>query len=133
MKHVRVVAAVVEREGHYLITQRRAEAALPLTWEFPGGRVEEGESDSDALVREFRHRVGVEIIPGDRISEVEHVYPSYTIRLVLYSCRISMGEPSAKAVASAKWVSSTDFANYTFTPADEASIASMLGMEDKLS
>ncbi len=133
MKCLRVVAAVVERDGHYLITQRRAEAALPLTWEFPGGRVEDGETDATALAREFRHRVGVEIHCGERISEVEHSYPSYTLRLVLYACTIASGEPSAVAVAAAKWVCCTDFANYTFTPADEASIAALLGMEDKLS
>lgn len=133
MKCVRVVAAVVEHEGRYLITQRRAEATFPFTWEFPGGRVEEGETDASALAREFRHRVGVEVQCGDRISEIEHVYPSYSLRLVLYSCSITSGEPRAVAVAAAKWVRCAEFANYTFTPADEASIAAMLGMEDKLS
>ena len=58
-KTIRVVAAVIERGGHYLITQRRATAVLPLSWEFPGGRVEDGETDHDALRREVRHRIGV--------------------------------------------------------------------------
>ena len=52
---IRVVAAVLSRDGRYLITQRRPTAALPLLWEFPGGRVEPGESDSDALKREIRN------------------------------------------------------------------------------
>src|SRR6185369_12839853 len=56
-KHIRVVAAVIEREGSYLITQRRETAVLPLLWEFPGGRVEENEGDEDALRRELRERL----------------------------------------------------------------------------
>ena len=55
---IRVVAAVVELEGRYLITQRRSTAVLPLLWEFPGGRVEDGETDAHALKREVRHRLG---------------------------------------------------------------------------
>jgi 8-oxo-dGTP diphosphatase len=61
---IRVVAAVIEREGSYLITQRRPAAVLPLLWEFPGGRVEEGETDTAALKREVLHRLGVDIEVG---------------------------------------------------------------------
>ena len=52
---IRVVAAVIERDGRYLITQRRPSASLPLLWEFPGGRVDAGEGDGQALLREIRH------------------------------------------------------------------------------
>ena len=71
---IRVVAAVIERGGDYLITQRRASAVLPLLWEFPGGRVEDGETDADALRREVKHRLGVEVQPGQLISFVSHPY-----------------------------------------------------------
>src|SRR5258708_36372323 len=54
---IRVVAAVLEKDGRYLITQRRAAAVLALMWEFPGGRVEDGETDAQALKREVRHRL----------------------------------------------------------------------------
>ena len=57
---IRVVAAVIEREGRYLITQRNAGAVLPLLWEFPGGRVESNESEEDALKREVKMRIGAE-------------------------------------------------------------------------
>jgi len=56
LRTIRVVAAVIEREGRYLITQRRPTAVLPLLWEFPGGRVEESETDAAALKREVRQR-----------------------------------------------------------------------------
>ena len=61
---IRVVAGVIERGGRYLITQRRATAVLPLLWEFPGGRVEPGETDAQALRREVLHRLGVDVTPG---------------------------------------------------------------------
>ena len=64
---IRVVAAVIERGGRYLITQRNAGAVLPLLWEFPGGRVEEGESDEDALTREVKMRIGADVTVGEKI------------------------------------------------------------------
>src|SRR5688572_21691698 len=85
---VRVVAAVVEHEGKYLITQRRATAVLPLLWEFPGGKVEEGEADAVALKREVQHRLGASIEVGQMISYVRHPYEHYVVDLFLYECKL---------------------------------------------
>jgi len=125
---VRVVAAVVEQDGRYLITQRRAAAVLPLLWEFPGGRVEDGETDADALQREFRHRLGCDISCGRLISFVSHPYEKYAVELYLYECRITAGEPEAKVVHAFKWVTSGEFEQHPFTPADEASMSKLLGI-----
>ena len=84
---IRVVAAVLERDGRYLITQRRTSAVLPLMWEFPGGRVEAGETDQQALKRELNHRLGVDIEVGKLISFVSHPYEHYVVDLFLYECR----------------------------------------------
>src|SRR5688572_29566640 len=100
---IRVAAAVIERDGRYLVTQRRPSAVLPLLWEFPGGKVEGGESDVDALKREVLHRVGVEIKSGAQISSVSHTYEHYTVELHLYECRITHGEPRAVAVHQFRW------------------------------
>src|SRR6516164_4785539 len=86
---IRVVAAVIEADGRYLITQRRATAVLPLMWEFPGGRVEEGETDAQALRREVRHRLGAEIEVGKLISFVSHPYEHYVVDLFLYECTLT--------------------------------------------
>lgn len=72
--HIRVVAAEVERDGAFLITQRRPEAELPLLWEFPGGRVREGESDAEALRRCIGDRVSVQVQVGHRVLHVTHAY-----------------------------------------------------------
>jgi 8-oxo-dGTP diphosphatase len=127
--HLRVVAAVIEQRGRYLITQRRSVAVLPLLWEFPGGRVEPEETDADALAREVEHRLGVQLRVGTLISFVSHQYERYTLDLHLYAGTISGGTPRPVNVHAFEWVSSRAFDEYPFTPADEASVAALLGLE----
>jgi 8-oxo-dGTP diphosphatase len=125
---IRVVAAVIEKDGRYLITQRRATAVLPLLWEFPGGRVEEGELDAHALKREVIHRLGAEIEVGKLISFVSHPYEHYVVDLYLYECALRSPELEALAVHEYRWASSAEFDQYPFTPADEASMNKLLGV-----
>jgi 8-oxo-dGTP diphosphatase len=130
MRTIRVVAAVIERDGCYLITQRRPSAVLPLLWEFPGGRVEDGESDAEALRRELRHRLGAEIDVGALISFVTHTYETYAVDLHLYDCELGGDTLRAAAVNAFEWVRSDEFERYPFTPADEASMARLLEVDD---
>jgi 8-oxo-dGTP diphosphatase len=125
---IRVVAAVLEKDGKYLITQRRATAVLPLMWEFPGGRVEAGETDVQALKREVMHRLGADIEVGKLISFVSHPYEHYVVDLFLYECMLAGEKLEARAVTAYKWVSSAEFDQYAFTPADEASMNKLLGV-----
>jgi 8-oxo-dGTP diphosphatase len=127
-KTIRVVAAVLEKDGRYLITQRRASAVLPLMWEFPGGRVEEGETDANALKREVRHRLGADIEVGKLISFVSHPYEHYVVDLFLYECTLAGTTLEALNVHAFKWVTSAEFDQYPFTPADEASMNKLLGV-----
>lgn len=126
-KTIRVVAAIIERTGEYLITQRRPTAVLPLLWEFPGGRVEEGESDREALRREVLHRIGVDVQPGKLVSFVSHPYDRYVVDLYLYECQLRQGEPRPVNVHDFRWVRSSAFDQLPFTPADEASMSKLLG------
>jgi 8-oxo-dGTP diphosphatase len=125
---IRVVAAVIEHGGRYLITQRRPSAVLPMLWEFPGGRVEENESDLTALKREVRFRLGVEISAGKLMSFVSHPYERYAVELYLYEAKVLEGVPSAVNVSDFRWVASAEFEAYQFTPADEASMTTLLGL-----
>lgn len=125
---IRVVAAVVEKGGRYLITQRRPTAVLPLMWEFPGGKVEAGETDAQALKREVRHRLGADIEVGKLISFVSHPYDHYVVDLFLYECRLVKEGLEPLAVNAFQWVASADFDRYPFTPADEASMNKLLGV-----
>jgi 8-oxo-dGTP diphosphatase len=123
---VRVVAAVIEFESRYLITQRRATAVLPNLWEFPGGKVERGERDEDALRREIRERLDADVRVLQMISFVRHPYERYTVDLHLYQCELH-SEVRALAVQDYRWIASDEFDKFEFTPADEASMNKLLG------
>lgn len=127
MKTIRVVAALVERDGRYLITQRRENAVLPLLWDFPGGRVEPGESDEAALAREVGERLGAQVEVGQLISFVNHPYDRYAVDLFLYECRLLSDELECRAVKDYAWVTSKEMETYSFTPVDEASMSKLLG------
>ena len=131
IRTIRVVAAVIEDNNRYLITQRRPTAVLPLMWEFPGGRVEPGESDAEALKREVSHRLGVEIAVGQLISFVSHPYEKHVVDWYLYECRLTKGKPTAKNVHAYRWATSAEFDEYPFTPADEQSMTKLLGLDEE--
>ena len=125
---IRLVAAVIEHDGRYLITQRRAPAVLPGLWEFPGGRVEDGESDEEALRRELHERLGAEVEVKDQMAHRVHHYRGYSVDLNLYQAAIAPGqEPQALRVAEVRWVPSSEFEKYPFPAADQATTDILLG------
>jgi 8-oxo-dGTP diphosphatase len=121
-----VVSAAISRDGCYLITQRNERAVLPLLWEFPGGRVEENETDEAALARELKWRLGVDAEVGELLSTTEKEYPGYVVELHLYRCALGADEPSAVNVRDMRWVTSAQFDEFEFTPADEKSMDALL-------
>jgi 8-oxo-dGTP diphosphatase len=127
-KNIRVVAAVISRDGKYLITQRRETAVLPMLWEFPGGRVEEGEDDKAALRRELKERLEAEVEVGEKVGERRHDYAGYTLELVLYAATLKKDWIVAKRVRDYRWVPSTEFDDYTFPDADQRTMDLLLGL-----
>ncbi len=123
---IRVVAAMMEEGGKYLITQRRPTATLPLLWEFPGGRVEEGETDEAALARELKEEMDIEVEVRDRVIHVEHSYPEYDIDFRVYRCRLAGGEIRHVRVHDHRWVDPADLDKYEFPAADEKTLARLL-------
>lgn len=123
-KTIRVVAAMIKRDGKYLITQRRETASLPLFWEFPGGRVEPGENDIAALEREFVERLGTPVEVGKPVAFRRHEYDGYCVELVLYEADLKE-EPSeleARRVKTFSWVAADEFSDYPFPPADKRTL-----------
>jgi 8-oxo-dGTP diphosphatase len=90
---VRVVAALLRRGGAVLVQQRRPGGPRGLLWEFPGGKVEPGETDAQALSRECREELAVAIEVGPLAARNVHAYPDLEVELVLYECRLISGEP----------------------------------------
>jgi 8-oxo-dGTP diphosphatase len=128
---IRVVAAMLEKDGCYLITQRRPGASLPLLWEFPGGRVENGESDAQALTREISEELGLEIEVGERAVQVHHVYSAYEIDFAVYRCTVKQGSVPHGRVDDHpwhRWVKPQDLDKYQFPPADEKTLAQLLDL-----
>ena len=125
-KAIRVVAAEIERDGRYLITLRRPKATMPLLWEFPGGRVEPGESDKDALARELKEVIGVSAVVGEQALHVVHETENITLDFVVLSVQIS-GTPQCLGVHDWRWVEPDDFGNYEFPGADQRTIEALLG------
>jgi len=115
---VRVVAGVVVDGGRVLLTRRRPGTHLEGLWEFPGGKVEAGESDAAALVRELREEIGVTVRVDEVFEFVTHAYPERTVALCFYRCRIVEGTPEALDVADVAWVALEDLPGYPLPPAD---------------
>jgi len=117
---VRIVAAVIVRDGKYLLTQRRQDAAQPLFWEFPGGKVEKGETDVDALRREVKERVGADVRVIRPVAFQHHDYDEYVVELVLYEAELLSETVEPLRVKAVEWVHPMNFDRYPFPPADEA-------------
>jgi len=113
-----VVAAIIRRGGQILITQRFDHVHLPGLWEFPGGKVEAGESLQAALEREIMEELGVKIRVHDEFFTVEHDYPTKSVRLHFFNCSIIEGEPQLIEVADMRWVHPQDLGQFDFPPAD---------------
>ena len=123
---IRVVAAEAERDGRYLITQRRPEATLPLLWEFPGGKVEPGETDAEALARELREEMDIRVEVGDEVLAVQREYEKYFIDFHVYSVWILSQEIKTLEVHDYRWVTVAELADYGFPAADQESVDQLL-------
>ena len=117
---VDVVAALVVENGKFMICQRPAHKARGLLWEFVGGKVEQGETRKQALVRECREELGVTVAPGEIYMEVDHVYPDITIHLTLFRAAIVSGRPQKLEHADIRFIPPSDIPRYAFCPADGA-------------
>jgi 8-oxo-dGTP diphosphatase len=126
--HVRVVAAEVSEDGRYLLTQRLPTATLPLLWEFPGGRVREGESDQAALERALADRLGVRSDIGEQLLEVRHAYDGYDLTLAVYRAALH-GAPRTLRVQALAWALPSELARYEFPGADQHTVDALLSDE----
>jgi 8-oxo-dGTP diphosphatase len=103
-----------------LVTQRRADQALPLQWEFPGGKVEPGEAPVAALARELREELGVDVVVGRIWDVLFHPYPTFDLVMLVYACRLAPGStPEPLEVADLAWVATDELPGHRdILPAD---------------
>ena len=115
---VDVVAAIIRKDGRILITQRLDNVHLARLWEFPGGKVEAGESLQMALQREIQEELGIKIRVNDEFLTIDYDYPTKSVRLHFFNCTVLQGDPGPIDVADLRWVNPDDIGNYQFPPAD---------------
>ncbi len=113
-----MVAGLVFRDGRLLITQRRAGDHLGGLWEFPGGKLEPGESAAEGLRRELREELGIDAQVGERLGLVEHRYPERNVRLEFFRCTLLRGEPQPLGCQATAWVTAAELERFAFPAAD---------------
>ena len=117
MKTIQVVAALIFHEGKLFATQR-GYGAWRDYWEFPGGKIEPGETPEEALVREIREELAAKIRVLDLISTIEYDYPEFHLSMDCFWAEITEGEPVLKEAEAAKWLSAAEIDSVKWLPAD---------------
>lgn len=117
MKTINVVAAVIFKDDKVFATQR-GYGEFKDGWEFPGGKVESGESPEDALRREIREELEMEITVGDLIETIEYDYPAFHLSMKCFACTIAGGSPHLLEHEAAKWLTSMQLDSVDWLPAD---------------
>jgi len=118
-----VAAAVVIREGRVLLTRRAEGQHLAGMWEFPGGKLEDGESPEEALVRECREECGIDVEVEEILDVTHHRFPEKSVLLLFYRCRLRAGDVRHLQVADHAWVAPAELDRYPLPPADDRVVA----------
>lgn len=117
-KNIHVVGAVIWRDGKVLCAQRGATKTLAYKWEFPGGKIEEGETPEAALKREIHEEMDCTIEVGERVEHTVYEYDFGIVHLTTYHCRVVIGKPKLTEHIDAKWLHPSELHNLDWAPAD---------------
>lgn len=116
---IQVVAAILERQGRILICRRTAEQSHALKWEFPGGKVEPGESPAQALTRELEEELGLLQVTGEEITRYEYTYPGKNpILLIFFRVTGFIGEPANRIFHEMRWEDPAELSRFDFVEGD---------------
>jgi 8-oxo-dGTP diphosphatase len=117
-RHIHVACAIIERAGLVLAAQRSAAMALPLKWEFPGGKIDAGESPEECLRREIVEELGVHVQVGRPLAPATHHYPAFTVTLHPFVCSIESGELTLHEHAAVTWLRPEELSTLDWAEAD---------------
>lgn len=115
---VEVVAALIWENDKFMICQRPAHKSSALLWEFVGGKVEDGETKEQALMRECREELGIKVSVGEIFTETVHTYPDITVHLTLFNASIEDGIPQKLEHNDIRWITPKEIPQFDFCPAD---------------
>ena len=117
MKTIKVVAAIIIDNGKVFATQR-GYGGFKDGWEFPGGKIEEGETAREAIVREIREELDTEIAVGNLIDTIEYDYPAFHLSMDCFWCEVVSGELVLKEAEAARWLTKKELDSVPWLPAD---------------
>ncbi|MFO0792780.1 MAG: (deoxy)nucleoside triphosphate pyrophosphohydrolase [Candidatus Brocadiaceae bacterium] len=118
MRHFQVTCAIIEKEGKVLSTQRSKSMSLPLKWEFPGGKINNGESLIGCLKRELQEELGIEAAIGHPLPVVTHRYQTFLVTLHPFICRIVYGEITLHEHVALAWLTPQELHTLDWAEAD---------------
>ncbi|MEJ8802316.1 (deoxy)nucleoside triphosphate pyrophosphohydrolase [Pontibacter sp. H249] len=118
MKDIKVLCGIIEKDGLVLITQRSKSMSQPLLWEFPGGKLEVGETEQDCLVREIKEELCISVTPQHKLKPVLHTYPDKIVELIPYICTFNRGTISLQEHLKYEWATPDKLRSYIWCPAD---------------
>ena len=113
-----VTAAIIRQDGKYLICQRAHDDSLPLLWEFPGGKLEPGETLEECIIRECQEERGVDIRICGEFGRTSYPYKQWELVFTFFDAEIAAGTPVTTVHEQIRWVSAAELKDYTFCPAD---------------
>lgn len=132
MKILKVTCAIIEREDLVLVTQRSETMREPLLWEFPGGKVEPGETEEECLVREIREELSIKVQPLQRLTPVLRHMPEKTIELIPYICAFTGGVIHLLEHRAYEWATCEDLRSYSWCPPDVQVVEEYLLLKQSL-
>lgn len=124
---IHVACAIIERNGLVLAAQRSTSMILPLKWEFPGGKIDSGESPEQCLKRELVEELGVTIAVGPALKPATHSYPTFTVTLYPFICTIETGEITLHEHAAIAWLPPEELFSLDWAEADTPILAEYVG------
>ena len=127
MKRIEVAAAIFRRSGRIYLCRRDEGGSCANLWEFPGGKLETGETPEECLIRECREELRVEIVPDGLYKQFDYDYPDKSIRFYFFDARIIRGEPLLTVHTEAKWLWPRELTQYDACPADRELIQKLAG------
>lgn len=116
--HKQIGVAAIVREGKILIDRRREEGDMGGLWEFPGGKIEVGETIEECIKREIKEELDVEIAVGDRLTTITHAYENFNVTLYVHICHHLRGEPQPLECEEIHWVEPDSLNRYQFPVAN---------------